>query len=79
VTRRNLIATVYARIRVEADGSVSEVRSKSFSRPARPDDALAPFSLEVTNTLKEWKFPPVPEGEKAPWFGCYTIQFRQAE
>jgi hypothetical protein len=75
MVKRNWIATVYARIQVEADGNVSDVRARPFSRPSRHEDDLVAFTHTVVTTLKEWKFPPVPEGEKAPWFGCYTIQF----
>jgi TonB family protein len=74
---RGIVADVYARVVVDRSGKVTEVTSRAYS-PQRGvrENGLKVFATEAEEALSQWKFREVPEGERAPWIGCWTIQFR---
>jgi outer membrane biosynthesis protein TonB len=70
-----LMANTYTRIVVDRDGNVTSVKARSYS-PHRDAGELAAFDRSAERALATWKFPAVPEDAKAPWIGCYQINFR---
>jgi outer membrane biosynthesis protein TonB len=71
--RRGWQAVVFARIDIDAQGSVTQVTAKAFPREPRVD--LSPFEDEAVEKLGQWKFPPLPAG-RAPRAACYDMFFR---
>ena len=68
-------ANTYSKVTVDRDGNVTDVKAMSYA-PRRRALELVPFDRAVQRALSEWKFPPVPAEEKAPWMGCYQVNFR---
>lgn len=68
-------ANTYSKVTVDRDGNVIDVKAMSYS-PRRRAMELVPFDRAVQRAMSEWKFPPVPAQAKAPWMGCYQVNFR---
>ena len=63
---------VYARMEVDAAGTVTRVTAKAYP-PAR---GLGPFETESEEALMLWKFPPAQQGMSRPRILCYDIVYR---
>lgn len=70
-----IAANTYSKLTVDRDGNVIDVKAVSYS-PRRRAMELIPFDRSVQRAMIEWKFPPVPPEAKAPWIGCYQVNFR---
>jgi len=69
--RQGVQATVYARIEVDAEGSVSDASARAYSRSDSP--VMRSMESEVRRALAKWRFTPPADGK--PWAGCYTFDF----
>ena len=68
--RRGVMATVYARMRVETDGQPSSVEVAVY--PPEYPDLRKPFGESVQAALSQWRYPERAEG---PWFNCVQVDF----
>ena len=64
----------FAKIVVDREGSVVSVDTRTYDAKPSPNSKL--FDASAQRALKQWKFPPVPPEEEAPWTGCYEIAWR---
>jgi len=69
--REGVQATVYARIEVDAEGSVSDASARAYSRS--DSRVVGTMESEVRKALSQWRFSPPADG--TPWAGCYTFTF----
>ena len=76
MVRWNVMADVYARIVVDRSGTVADVNAKAYTRHNMTAGDVSSFSDSAEKTLRKWRFPEVPPEYKAPWVGCYTINYR---
>lgn len=65
---------VYARLEVNADGTIRGASAKGFS--PRKSSVLRSMEAEVERTLMTWSYPPRDDGKADSWVGCYTFNFR---
>jgi outer membrane biosynthesis protein TonB len=67
-------AKTYAKFTVDRDGGVTFLNGRSYG-VRRSEADLATFTRAVEVAASRWRFPRVPEGEKAPWYGCFEFVF----
>jgi outer membrane biosynthesis protein TonB len=65
---------VYTKVFVDRTGRVVDVRSRTYTPRTAID--VSSFTEAVDEAVRQWQFPAVPPGAKAPWAGCYRFQFR---
>jgi TonB family protein len=72
--QRGYTGKTYAKITVDREGNVASVDSQTWA--SNPKANAKAFDAMAQGALKNWKFPPVPPDEKAPWTGCYEFTWR---
>jgi len=72
--RQGLDAQVYARLEVDAAGSVREADAKAWPRSEWID--MSDFEDETKRALAQYTFPPAPQGKSGKRIVCYSVIFR---
>jgi len=73
--RRNWTGTVYARLEIDNDGKVADLRTRVYSPDTADDELLEPFTRLAASALRKWEFIAVPPDFAGPRVACYDIRF----
>ena len=74
--QRGWEAIVYAKLEVDPEGKMVDVKARAYSKPGKRSGDPQAFLKAVQSALMTWEFPPAPEGIKSSRFGCLEINFQ---